>query len=736
MTRRKSADQPALYWMALAFYAIFGFILLHAVVFHISTHGAGYDYFNYNWNFWWIRHALQTPGLDIYENNFVMFPAVTNYGYHVLAMGWYPLWAALEPMFGTLTAVNAIIALSCALNGWMMFVWLRAEGVGVGLALIGGAALQAFPITRYFYYNTHLNLMIWFWLPGLLLLWKRIVSRVESNRTRSALVWAMIFGIALWGLVVMDLQMPIFAAFLLIPYGLRTAWRLRQRSAFIRLAGAAAVSQIVALALLWFASPLRYILRFEGRLAPGSVEERPGIPLAGFADMANEWWSWSQPSVGAFFTAAVLIALGINLFSRVQKRDARWFWFAVMLPPLLLALGPTLYVGDTAVPLPFFRWLHALTDGMFRMPWRLMPIAVIAGMAFVGLTLTAWSGSRRVSLRAWGGAAALLALSASVRVFESAPLTHYPHPYAFYDAIGAERGDPHDNYVVIEVPTAAGTGEVLFGDPRAIQLQWYGIAHEKRMLNGFISRAPIENIWYIVADDPMMAWLGQRRMLEPDAVENQLRERIFSYPIGYFVVHLDLIGAESETAVEVIGYLNSLPDLVCPLWIEGDAVVYRTTAHPDGCPPRTPPETPGGYMIDIGAPDDWRYLGWGWHWREPVAGIDWRWTGAPPEFGADGEMQPGSARLYLELPTGEYTVTLNAQSFGAERPVSARANGVELTPISAPTAQPDGLSALSFALTTAGGFLTLDIDGGGADDAGTRPLALAVESIRFERAAP
>jgi len=293
LTRRKSA---ALHGLALAFYALFGCLLLHALLFHISTHGAGYDYFNYHWNFWWIRHALNTPGLDIYENNFVMFPAVTNYGYHVLAMGWYPLWSALEPVVGTLTAVNLIIALSCVLNGWMMFVWLRSEGVGVGLALIGGAALQAFPIVRYFYYNTHLNLMIWFWLLGLLLLWKRIADRVEADRTRSALLWAAVFGIALWGLVVTDLQMPIFAAFLLIPYGLRTAWRLRQRGAFIRLALAAAAALTVALVLLWFASPLRYILRFEGGLAPGSVEDRPGIPLSGFVSMADEWWSWSPVS--------------------------------------------------------------------------------------------------------------------------------------------------------------------------------------------------------------------------------------------------------------------------------------------------------------------------------------------------------------------------------------------------------------------------------------------------------
>ena len=66
----------------------------------------------------------------------------------------------------------------------------------------------------------------------------------------------------------------------------------------------------------------------------------------------------------------------------------------------------------------------------------------------------------------------------------------------------------------------------------------------------------------------------------------------------------------------MLGYLNSLGDLLCPVAVEGDAVFYRTAWHPDGCPPRTPPETsPGVYTLDIGSPGDEAFIGWGWHYR-------------------------------------------------------------------------------------------------------------------------
>jgi hypothetical protein len=223
--------------------------------------------------------------------------------------------------------------------------------------------------------------------------------------------------------------------------------------------------------------------------------------------------------------------------------------------------------------------------------------------------------------------------------------------------MGAEQGEPYDDYVVLEVPTGAGTGEVLLGLERAIQLQYYGMFHEKRGVNGFVSRAPTETIWPIYIADPMMAWLGQRAPLDVATIEPLLRERIFEWPIGYVVIHRDLIENHGPTQQELIGYFNQLDDLLCPYTIEGDAVVYRTRWHPDGCAPRTPPQdADGAFVVDIGSPDDLRYIGWGWHRPEAIFDVTLRWAGEYPQ-----------ADVYVDLPPGGYALTVTAQAFWEQR---------------------------------------------------------------------
>ncbi len=711
---------------ALLFFAGLAFLALYPILFSSGVKVAGYDFFNYNWNFWWIRHALTTPGLNVYQNNFVMFPFTTNYGYHALTAVWFPLWTLLEPLVGTLTAMNAIIYLECVLNGWLFFLLLRREKVAPGLALIAAAALQISPILRYFYYNTHINLMDWFWLPAELLLWGQIVRAVQAGRTRRAVLWAAVQGVTLWGILLTDLQFPIFTAFLLAPYVLVTLWRARRRLMGLIVAGA--VVALVTLPLAWFLGPLPYIFKFTGTLAPGTVEDRPGIPLSGFVLMSPTWWIWSSPSLGAFVTVALILTLIGGLIWKRQRPTRRWLWLILAIPPLLLALGPNLAVGSTTIALPPFRLLYAQTNGMFKMPWRLAPIYLIAGLLFAGISWTP-SFKRMNAGRTFLLGGAFLLLLIDVRAFQSAPLSPAPTDYSFYHVIGDETGDPYDGEVILEVPTGAATGDVILGDPRATQLQWYGIIHGKRMVNGFISRAPLENYWYMLTDDPLLSWLGQRRYLEPDKVESELRDHIFNWHIGYVVIHTDLIGRDSTTVEEILGYFNSLGDLLCPVAVEGDAVFYRTAWHPDGCPPRTPPQTsPGVYTIDIGSPGDEAYIGWGWHYQEDVFGTTLRWTGEYPQ-----------TQVYVELPPSAYTITLSAQAFWESRQLRLLVND---TPVGdAQTVTIDTLHEYTYSIPAGlidgkQDKITLDYDAvivpADVELSGDiRKLAVAVDWIRF-----
>lgn len=708
----------------LGFFGLVSLITLYPLIFENGQRAAGYDWFFPHWAFWWVRHALTTEGLHVYESNFVMAPYTTNYAYNVLTLLWFPMWAALEPLVGTLTAVTAIIWLACTLNGALFFWFLRSEAVAPGWALLGGVALQTFPVVRYFYYNTHINLMNWFLLPVLLLIWKGIAAAVRARQPRRALAGALGMGVALWATVLADLQFPLFAVFVLGPYGLLTLWRSPARRHLVAL-GALALS--LAVALLWLAGPLPYLMDVRGTLVPGPVEDRPTIDFpADFVSMAETWWDWSTPSLGGFVTLAMLATLIFAIVRAPRGGPERWVWVVVALLPLLFAVGPTLRLGALEIPMPY-RLLYAATDGNYRMPWRLAPAFALGAMVFIGKVWTPRVPAS-VAGRAFLFGGLFFVLALDVRLFEGGPTQPVLPEYETYARLGEE---PYD-YVVVEVPTGAGSGETLLGDPDAIPLQYYGITHGKRMVNGFISRAPVEHFWYLHTGDPMLSWLGQRRLLDADAFEAQLRERIFEWPIGYLVVHQDLIRQNAVRPEEVIGHLNSLHDLLCAPFVEGDALFYRTRWHPDGCPSRSLPEPePGVYVLDLGAAGDERYIGAAWHWQETVAGVTWRWAGEQPQ-----------ALLYVDLPPGDYTLELVMQAYAQPRKVRLAVNGNPLD--GEATAQPGQLNVYSFQVPAevfdAGSTLALSLeyDGwtvpaeiGAGDD--QRRLAIAVDELRFIR---
>ncbi len=754
-----------LHILAIGFYGLLAFIILYAIIFNNGVRVAGFDHFNYNWNFWWIRHALSNPGLNIYVNDFVMAPHTVNFGYHALTAFWYPVWALVEPLAGTLTAMTVIIFLMCFLNGYILFVLLLREGAAPALALLGGALLQASPVSRYFYYNNHINLGDWFWLPASILLWQQIIRAAQKGSVGGSLMWGGVLGLAIWGIGHTDLQFPIFVAFWLVPYALWTLWRIlrptsvgltnRYSSLGIVMA-AAIVALVVGGGLLWFAGPLPYMRSFGGALAPGPVEDRPGIPFPrGYLSLDPVWWWWNTPTLGGSVSILLILSLIASLIMRRRfstpmspNRVGRWFWLLVLIPPLLLSMGPNIDLFGVSIPMPF-RLLHAITNGNFRMPWRLAPIFVAAAAVFIVQTWTPIlfpprtkilpaTGTRTPRALPIFALVVVMLLSAfDIRLYETAPLDPALQPYDFYTEIGREQGAPYEGEVILEVPTAAGTGEILVGETRPIQYQFYGMSHQKRMLNGFISRTPLDNFWPIRYDDPLLAWLGQRRFLEADKVEPELRQIINDWPVGYIVVHQDDVGRNGPTPQEIIGYLNSLPDLVCPVWVERDAVVYRTSWHPDGCPARTPPQTgSGAYHIDIGSSGDERFIGWGWHWPELVGGsTTWRWTGEYPQ-----------TKLYVDLPSAAYQVSLAAQAFVEPRQVRLLVNHVPLQ-ITASTSDtvtvlPDTLQTFTFALPAElvgkGKQLTVTleydsvivpVEVGQSDD--PRKLAVAVDWIDF-----
>lgn len=721
-------------------FALVAFLMFYQPLFNLSTHVPGTahsDYFHFHWNYWWIDHVLNSPDLtSIYQSDYIMFPAVNNLAYHTLTPFWFPVWAAFTPIVGTIGAVNLMLFIGLWLSGWLAFWFLHNQGIGAAWSLTGALMFQATPFVIHAVHMSWVSMVGWFWLPGLLLLWGKVAHKRADSRRR--MMWAIITGIGLWGMALTDMQYVLFLMPLMLPYVLWTLAQVDGAPRRLQIVGAGVLSVVVGVALLWMAGPLSYIADFQQNASTATDAELVfalDFPRAFFGGSQNYFDILPAQSIGSLLMPLLLgcTAIGIIWRRRLSANSSRcWFWLAVAIVPLVLSIGATLHVFGLKIPLPY-RLLHDLLGNVFRFPLRFSMTFTLAIVIFIGLTLTPLASGHK---RLWLAVLLILLVCVDMRLLRPQYIQLPLPDYHFYHEIGAKRGAGYDELVIVDVPTAAGSGEVWVGDPRAIYLQYHGVTHGKRMVNGHVSRVPAEHFWHLRTDDAMLSWLGQRRYLEPEAVAEQLRQRITDWPLGYIVVHQDLIGRETTTITEIIGYLNAQHDLLCPVFVEGDAVVYRTAAHPLPCPPRTPSiDSDGAYYIDIGADDDLPYIGWGWHWQEQVSGLPVRWTGDQTELIAGQTWEQADlpqATLYVELPVDDYTLTITVQSFEQDRTLSVTINEQV---IASRIVSADGLAPLVFSVPSDALRINapnqIDLIYDAPAESTERSLALMVADVRF-----
>jgi len=658
-------------------YALLSIIALWALVTQLTDvvpNGPSTDYHHFTWNYWWMRHALQT-GVSPWYTDFVLYPQTHNLAIHTLVPLWLPFFMLLEPFVGRVAFFNTALLLSFTLSGTAMFYWIRPWVRYPWIAFVAGALFMFQPYVLSSAASAHLNILAIWWLPLIGLLWRGVVQ------ARSRWRWAFLLGIALWGCWLTDFQVPLFLGVSLTPYVLWTLWQAGNDAWRLVAWGALATGIMVCGMLFWPLPPLLAVDTSNPYMFPPASMESIrawSLPISALWGDTSD----SRRTLGLVTPWLILIVpLVVFWFQRGKRRIPAWLWLASAVPGLLLMLGSDVVVGDTQITLPY-RLLHQVFDGQYRTPERFVIPGMFAAITFAALIWDRWA--RRIPRVAT--LALLVVLLWDVGVFDPFPVRPV-RDYPFYEVMREESGD----YVVLDVPVGVHYGWTGIGVGQ--YAQFFAPSHEKRMVNGFLARMPYPEYAFF-ADSPLFTWLayGDER---PDAamqtVAATFNDYMADWPIGYVVAHMDWMTPEQRAVW--VPWLNMQPNL-CPPGISEDGIKLWWRSVALGCDDTSPPA-----QIDMG--EVWQYVGAGWYDAEDIGGVAGRWA-----------TEQASLRVDLS-PELQYTVTFMALAFHEERTVTI--NGVPVT------ISPDDWQ--TYSVTIRGDrFLTL------THDRALSPEALAISS--------
>ena len=471
----------------------------------------------------------RAPWLDAYEFQ-PESPERVNPAGWPLALVFWPL----ERLLGPVLAWNLLGLALYVVAGGVTALWLRALGVSVGAAIVGGLAFAIAPY-RVAQSTEHLLGPLSIMLPAALWAWER---------ERWWLATLALASIPLSGQLHLALgAVPFFVAYALVRGRGRRVGRLQrpERAPIWWALGAAGVAVVVGLVVRqvtivgsvsqggrsldavdrWSAGPLDLLWRGER----GELEQ--------FAFLG-----WLTP---------LLALAGLVLLARSRRFGLAAVLGLGALVPVVLALG-------TNTPLYEPLW-HALPPLRFpRVPERLLPVACLALAALAAVAITRVVAVRRSGAWHLGVSAVAVALVvADLAVFPYASSAADPGNRA-YAALPVGR--------ILELPVFRP--EIHYGSV----YQYYALQAARERPGGYSTVADL------VADRTMRAlrplnngdW-GHGR----GALVRRLGVRAVLVHAGLFVENREVDGtrAAAERGLRLAGYRLAVRDGPVSLWLSG-----------------------------------------------------------------------------------------------------------------------------------------------------------------------
>ena len=598
---------------------------------------AATDGWQHTWHLWWVAHAL-AQGLNPLQMSLLYHPTGVNLAIHPLNLTTGLLVAPITLLTSPVVAFNVALLASFTLTGLAGFLLARRIGAHIASALITGLLLTFTPFHVTKAYDGQLELASLQWV--VLYAWLLLIA-AEERGWGAPLCAGVMLGIvgytSLYYLLYSALYSLLFALLWLPWRGQREGAADR---AVVRMGAYLLRLLSIPLVALPILAPL--LLNLPAALAPYTLTDTPQLLNSRSANLLDFWlpsylhplWgdlirdlgSILHPDISAWNHALGYTTMLLAIVSGIVAWGQSWRWVVIAIAGILMALGPTLFIGtiDTGIALPYRLLIMLPGMELAQRPGHLVLLTIIALTPLAALGLN-W-------LRARYGPHVIL-LTITVAATELAPPLWPIQPFTV-DPIYAELAG-HPGAIMV-LPNAIDSSEVLRDQ----------MVHGRPLVGGYLARIPnypfaeltpgVRQLWQIRDDGRNLA----------DPAGTTAAQVIAAYGITHIVVRWDRLGDDQRSRLERI--LQQILPGVAPIAANDWLSVYRL------------PERDGQPFI---------FFGEGWYAEEQDGQRSWRWMQARGELLLMNP-KPHAVPVQIQLEASSYqrprrvTMSLNSVPIG------------------------------------------------------------------------
>ncbi len=437
------------------------------------------------WILSWDCHALWTAPWRLFDAN-IFHPAPQTLAGSEHMLGHLPLFAPVYALSGDpALAIQFTRLASVTLCGVAMYALLRHWGVGILAAMFAGFVYGYCP-TRYLTIHA-LQLVAVPYLPLALIYLDRTLDR---GRLRDALPFA--------ALLLLQMLCSFYLAYLSAAtigvYGLVALWYRQRTGQPVKWAAG-----LIALGAVFVLMGL-LSLPYLSLAGSGAIPTHSEAVLTAFSARPLATY-WTRPGaggakIGSGYLGIVptllgCLALAVALRRRTNLSLPVFVSMGVCVAMYILALGPTLVVGDVSIPLPY-RLANSVVPGFsaMRVPLRFTFGFVLGVAALAGIGMQAALDA----LPSRRGRHFALLLAVLVTSVDFGHLAYVPRirKVVAADAIPAvyRELERADSGPLLEIPIALQGDPDTRGADREARYMYMSTFHWRPLLNGYTGYPP------------------------------------------------------------------------------------------------------------------------------------------------------------------------------------------------------------------------------------------------------